>query len=366
MLTPSLGAKKNVRLKKIRELPIAGEILVKVAEEVSAETIVARAILPGDLSIMRVAELMGISRDEALSALRVKVGDEVMPETILSEHTGICGLFRSQLNAGMKGVVEFISSETAHVGLRGEPTVIAINAYVRGRVSKIDGKQAVTIETCGSLVQGIFGVGGERVGKLFLLAISPSDDISPEDIPADTGGKILVGGRKPSLAALQFAAAQGAVGFVCGSIDDVTLSSYVGHEIGVAITGDEDVPMTLIITEGFGELALSEKVLAILKPLHDFEASINGATQVRAGAVRPEIIVPSGTGSAEEVAGAAEFELGQKVRIIRVPYFGLEAEITELPHELVTIETGAHTRVLKVRLPSQEIVTVPRANVEII
>jgi hypothetical protein len=37
------------------------------------------------------------------------------------------------------------------------------------------------------------------------------------------------------------------------------LREYVGFDIGVAITGDEDLPLTLIITEGFGGMSLSDR-----------------------------------------------------------------------------------------------------------
>lgn len=366
MLVPSLAAKKSVALRKVRELPIPGEILVRPGDLVEADKIVARATLPGDLHIIRLSELMGITRDEALKGVKVEVGEQVSVQTILCEHAGIFGLFRSKLTAGIKGVVEFVSTETAHVGIRGDPTIISLNAYIRSRVAAIEGKQAVVLVTQAAFVQGIFGVGGERAGKIQLLPISAAAHIGPENIPAESRGKILVGGSKPSVEALRFAAAAGAVGFVCGSIDDVTLAAYVGHDIGVAITGDEEVPMTLVITEGFGELPISEKVLGILGPLNGFEASINGATQVRAGALRPEIIVPIVASGAEEKVDLGDFALGQKVRVIRVPYFGVQAEIIGLPKKLVMIETGAESRVLQLKLASGEEVTVPRANVELI
>jgi hypothetical protein len=58
--------------------------------------------------------------------------------------------------------------------------------------------------------------------------------------------------------------------------------------------------------------------------------------------------------------------VGSIVRVIRVPYFGLRAEILELPRELTVIETGAMARVAKARLiESGQVVTVPRANLEL-
>jgi len=180
----------------------------------------------------------------------------------------------------------------------------------------------------------------------------------------------LIGGHSPTTAALNAAAARGAVGFITASIDDTTLARYVGYDIGIALTGDEAVPMTLIITEGFGSLAMNDRVVSILKRAEGAQASINGATQVRAGAERPEIITrvteEDSQHDAAESAATAGLQVGSRVRIIRVPYFGAQGRVTALPKELSQIETGALARVAHVRieLEGREVV-VPRANIEL-
>jgi len=124
--------------------------------------------------------------------------------------------------------------------------------------------------------------------------------------------------------------------------------------------------MTLIVTEGLGAIGMSERVLRTLKRVDGEQASINGATQVRAGAQRPEIIAPARPGSVERPAAPRGLEIGAQVRIIRVPWFGSMGTVVELPHALHTIETGASTRVLKVALSDGPTVIVPRANVELL
>ena len=138
----------------------------------------------------------------------------------------------------------------------------------------------------------------------------------------------------------------------------------------LAMILDEDVSMSVIITEGFGSLPLSNRAYTLLREMDGREASINGATQVRAGAVRPEIIIPhtveTATHSAEQESSAAGLEVGSRIRIIRVPFFGEQAVVEELPPRAERIPTGAVTRVLRARLESGELVTVPRANVELL
>jgi hypothetical protein len=65
-------------------------------------------------------------------------------------------------------------------------------------------------------------------------------------------------------------------------------------------------------------------------------------------------------------SGERSLSVGARVRVIRVPYFGAQGVVTDLPHELAPIETGAFVRVLAATLDDGRQVTVPRANVELL
>ena len=102
-------------------------------------------------------------------------------------------------------------------------------------------------------------------------------------------------------------------------------------------------------------------------------ASINGATQIRAGVIRPEIIVPREDVKDEEISLKTEDEhlkfgmtIGTRVRIIRNPHFGKLGKIVGLPPELQKLETESYARVAEVELDDGSRVIIPRANVEII
>jgi hypothetical protein len=116
---------------------------------------------------------------------------------------------------------------------------------------------------------------------------------------------------------------------------------------------------------------MADRTFALLKSLEGKTASINGATQIRAGVIRPEVIVPSETPS-ENVdathteADSGELAVGTHIRVIREPYFGLLGNVTALPPDLVQVESGTWVRVLSARLADDREVVVPRANVEII
>ena len=367
--TPGLRVQAHAVVRKTRELPAPGRILCELGDTVTPDTIVARAELPGDLHILRIPESLGIEPFEAVKGLKVKEGDSVAEGDLLCEHVGLFRLFRSRFHAPASGVVEFVAPRTGHVGVRLAAHPIELRAYLPGTVVEVEQDKSVTVESRGAFIQGIFGVGGERCGVIRVLEGGPKTVLGTNTIPPDVAGKVLVGGTRPTLKALQQAAAAGAVGMVVGSVDDYTLKGYLGYDLGMALTGHEDVPMTVIVTEGFGWLPVAERTHSLLRSLDGRAASINGATQVRAGAVRPEIIVARDEGEApasREPAPAPGLRVGASVRIVRAPYFGVAAEVVALPPEPEPIETGARTRVLRARLPDGRTVTVPRANVELL
>ncbi len=367
-LIPSLQARQQAVLYKRRELPTRGEILFNKGQQVEAGQVVARAVMPGDLYIIRLAERMGIEPFEVINNLKVRAGDHVKEGDLLCEHSGLFGLFKTRQRSDIEGTVELVTERTGHIGIRTGSREVEVLAYVSGTVSEVEQGKSLVIEAKGAWMQGIFGVGGEKMGHIRLLEIASNRIIEQSDIPDDIKGAILVGGMRPSLEALHKAGAAGAVGMITASIDDRTLASYLGFDIGVAITGEERVPLSLIVLEGFGDLPFSPKASKFFERLNGKAASINGATQVRAGAIRPEIIVSQFSKELardfEEVSQMSGLEVGSTVRVIRVPYFGRLAEVVELPQEAQKIDTGAFARVLRARLDSGEVVTIPRANVE--
>jgi hypothetical protein len=363
-LSPSLVRESGIELERTRSLPVPGRFHGKVGDLVAGDQVIAEAELAGDLLMLRLPERMGLQPNEVVQGLLVKEGSEVKIGDLLCQHSGLFGLMRTTFTAPESGIIELVSQQTGHIGLRLASKQLSMKAYVSGVIKSLDGDRAITIKTQGTFVQGIFGVGGERFGVLQFLDIKHHEAITEASIPESCLGSILVGGTAPTIAAIRLACKRGAVGLVTGSIDDNTLQQYLGYDLGLALTGDEDVPMTIIVTEGFGNMSFSSRVAELLALHNGMQASINGATQVRAGAMRPEIIVQTAQISKlSEVSKA--LDIGVTVRVTRNPYFGELAQVIELPNEPEIIASGAKTRVAVVVLSNGDRVKVPRANVEL-
>jgi hypothetical protein len=180
---------------------------------------------------------------------------------------------------------------------------------------------------------------------------------------------VAVGGARVTAQAIDRARKVGVAAIVTGGIDDADLEAVLGYNLGVAITGSERIGLTVIITEGFGEIAMARRTFDLLASRKGDDAAVNGATQIRAGVMRPEVVIPlrgSAPGIEARAEAAGRLAIGAPIRVIRDPYFGLIGRVTALPQEPQTLQSGSKARVLEVTFESGEGVIIPRANVELI
>lgn len=366
--TPGLKVTRRTVVRKERRLPLPGQTLVEKGQRVSGDTIVARTELPGSVTTLNVGGLLGVPPEDVPTLMLKKPGDTVEKDEVIARSRGLFGLFKSEVKSSVVGSVENVSTVTGQVILREPPQPVQVDAYIEAVVTEVIPREGVVVEAEASLVQGIFGVGGEVRGELKTIADSPDRVLTGAEIDAGCRGKVLVGGSLITHEVIERALAVGARAIVAGGIEDATLRKFLGYDLGVAITGSEKNGLTLIVTEGFGAMRMAQKTSDLLRSLDGKMASANGATQIRAGVIRPEVIVPCPDEGKEAVQSIAEggLSLGMAVRIIRQPNFGQIGKVTRLPVELQTIESEAKARVLEVELEDGQRVLLPRANVEII
>jgi len=379
--TPGLKRKASTVITKTRKLPIKGEVLVKEGERISYDTEVAMTNLPGKVNVLNLALILELEstsgefeeerKSLGLSKYMLKnVGDTCEAGELIAMRKTFFGLYQRECKAPVKGSIEYASDVTGQCLIREPPIPLNLNAYIPGTVTKVIPNEGVEIETSAALIQGIFGIGEETHGELKILSESENDAMTEDQITDDCAGKIVVGGSIVDGPTLKKAVKLGVKGIIVGGIKDADLASFLGYSIGVAITGEERMGLTLILTEGFGKMSMALKTFNFLKEFEGKLACINGATQIRAGVIRPEIIIPieetSMEGSDDEELHLEGLTSGLPVRIIGPPYFGAIGHVTNLPVELQTVETESKVRVLEVELEDGSRVTVPRANVELI
>lgn len=374
--TPGLKVVEKKFVRKSRILPLLGDVLVKVDDIVTFDKIVAKTELPGKVHSLNIINKLGISPARINDYMLKKQGESVEKDEPLAESKPWLSMFKVTCNSPITGTVETISSITGQVLLREKPRPVQISAYIDGKVVEIMDKEGVVVETPATYIQGIFGIGGEAIGELVVPVNEPDAILSESDITNELCGKIVVAGAYIDYKTLKKAIDVGIKGIIVGGFDDGILKDILGYDIGVAITGTETIGTTIVITEGFGNITIAQKTFDLLKLRAGAKTSINGATQIRAGVVRPEIIIPfteeigSGTlinqkdGDKNETPSG--LKIGDTIRIIRKPNFGKIGTVNALPPDPQIIETESKMRVLEVKFPDGTLFIVPRTNVEAI
>jgi len=365
--TPGLKVLKHSKVSKERLLPLKGKVHIDIDNEVESDTIVASTEIPGNVQMINMVNKLNIDPKQVLDCMLVNINEYVKKGQIIAQNKGLFGLFKTEVSSPIDGQIINVSKVTGQVVISEKPLPIEVDAYISGKINKVYKEEGVIVNSQGTFIQGIIGIGGEKKGIIKLLVDKPDNNLDLSLIDSSLKDSIIVCGSYINYEIYKKAKDCGVKGIICGGIDYNTISDILGYSLGVAITGTEDTT-TLIITEGFGTINMALKTFNLLKDNNGKRASINGATQIRAGVLRPEIFIKS-----EEDINSKDFSEddlviseGSIVRIIREPYFGQLGKIVSLPFELVKMKSETKVRVAEVEFDDKSREIIPRANLEVI
>jgi len=367
--TPGLKVLQRTTVDKERRLPLKGDVLVAAGKTVGPDDIVARTYLPGNVQMVNIANLLNIDAQDIAEVMLVDIGSEIKEGELLAETKGVFGFFKSSAVSPVDGVLESISDVTGQVVLREVPIPVEIDAYMNGKVASVLEDEGVVVTANAVFIQGIFGMGGENRGELRVLVDNREDELTPEMIPGDVKGAVIVGGSFISLEAYKKAISVGAAAVVAGGFNYHDLKDVLGYTLGVAITGSENLGTSLILTEGYGRIPMGNRCFELLQQHNGKFTSVNGSTQIRAGVIRPEIVIPLTADDSKESRSDKDttsgISPGSLVRVIRAPYFGDIGTVVSLPSELQQMESETMVRVAEVEIKGETLV-IPRANLEMV
>lgn len=295
--TPGLKVLKNTKILKERRLPLKGSVDTSVGDTVAPGDTIAKTDLPGNVQMVNIANQLNVDASDVETVMIAKEGSKVSKNDLIAQTNGIFGYFKSSVNSPVDGTIESVSNITGQVVIREAPIPVEVDAYIRGVVDEVITEEGVVIKSYGSFVQGIFGIGGESRGEIKMLSENRTSEISVDMIKPEHEGLIIVGGSFISLEAYKKALECKVAGVVVGGFNYYDLEEILGYTLGVAITGSEELITSLIVTEGYGKIQMGQQTFDLLRENSGRLASINGATQIRAGVIRPEIIIPSDASS---------------------------------------------------------------------
>jgi len=191
----------------------------------------------------------------------------------------------------VSGVVEKVDARTGGLAIRRPHRPAEVDAYLAGRVVEVFPEWGAAIAALGHEVTGVFGIGGQAYGALRVAVSGPEEVLDVGSIGDDDSGRVLLGGSLVTLDALRRAREVGVRGIITGSANQGDLVAFTGKEMVVGITGQEPGP-TVVLMSGFGRRAMDSSLFGELAYHQGRTVSLDGTTQVRAGAVRPEVLIP--------------------------------------------------------------------------
>ena len=181
------------------------------------------------------------------------------------------------------GVLKIIDTKKGTVTVQYDINPVKMFCHVSGTVSEILPDHMVRVSGNGTRLNGVIGFGGENSGILTRIDPVQKDQFKKDCIVFTTD--------PVNLEFLKLASDAAVSGIIAPSIPASDWVRFNGKELGVAITGDEDIPFTLILTSGFGSFEMNGECAEFLNKSVGKYVGISGRTQIRAGVTRPMVIV---------------------------------------------------------------------------
>lgn len=238
-------------------------------------------------------------------------------------------------------------------------------AGLRGKVVGVTARGSVVIESQVAIVAGMMGAGRQVAGPLMVWRAPEATREPPPILP----GAILVVPGPLNLALLRQAAISGIAGVVASSIPSRDLEGFLHtslvdllHCSNPALALTYLPPLTVLLTEGLGTLAMPDRTLDLLSKYQGTTVLLAGMTSVRAR-VYPELVISLPTRETEsgQPAGRPDMELvpGALVRVCSGNYKGAIGELNYLFANQQLFPSGIRARAARVCLEDGSHLVVP-------
>lgn len=237
------------------------------------------------------AKILGEKGNNLGMFLLVHEGDAVRENQTLAR----ISISTRNVKSPIKGIVKKIDTRKGKILIENTVTPFVLRAYVSGMVKDVSANRHITVSSRSALINGATGFGGERNGKVYFINNIKSFINDQRYAMYDSKlleNKILVFVEGINLETLESAVKLKVAGIIAPSISSRDWSRFYKKEMNVFFTGDEQFGFSLVLIKGFGCMKLEDDVIELLRTYHDKEISINGRTQIRAGIIRPQIILP--------------------------------------------------------------------------
>jgi hypothetical protein len=232
---------------------------------------------------VNVAKELGLEKSELSRYMKKKVGQIVEKGGTIAELPLLAGFRLKRCKSPIYAEIKSIDLDTGEVVLQRPHERIELKAGLPGLVEEVILGKGAIIKTKGRRIEGAIGFGKETFGKLTCL--------QGKDSTAE--GKIVVGKKPITGQEIQALKEKGAKGAVFSELNVEDIEPLFEEEVYSGVTGKVDRGIVLLLLDGFGDQPMKEDDWAFFRSLEGAPAYLSGMTQIRAGVVRPELIVSS-------------------------------------------------------------------------
>lgn len=350
MLAPVNHILPLTTVERERVLPIAGNVLAKLNQNVTPTDVIAEATWSREHVLIDVSRTLGISPNAADRLIRVKENDKVSKGTEIAVSKGI---IPRTLRAPRDGRV--VAAGGGQVLMETGDTAIQLKAGLPGIIIQIIPNRGALIRTVGALIQGSWGNGRIDTGLLLNLTEKPDDVLIASRLDVSLRGSIILAGLVRDADTLHAAAELPVRGLILSSISPALLPA----------AGQMQYPIVAI--DGFGKFPMNSAAYKLLTSNTKREATINAEAFNRYTGARPEVIIPLPVSQEPPLPeDIATLEPGQTVRMRRAPHAGAIGTLTKLRPGLSTLPSGLRAQAATVKLENGEQIIVPLVNLEIV
>jgi len=357
-------------------LPVPGAVLVQPGDGVEAGDAIARCELPGKVWVADVSQALGINRERVVQYVKQNVGDLVQANDVLAERESRFGWPSRRCQAAVNGQV--VAIRHGAVLVEAQATTLELCSQITGRVTDVVPERGAVICAVGALIQGMWGSGGETTGILRVLVDEPDRPLTAEsfetDYPSNCPGSshdccrqvLAVGGTIEDKEVLEKAVAAQIAGGPCRR---PRIAGLVVGSVDAGLRQQlEELPCPVLVTEGFGALAMRPEAFTLFQANEGHSATITAGCQSRLESGSPEVFIP--LDAAQDVVpqdpDPRPVQVGMRIRGLRAPYQGAVGTVLELPASPQRVDSGIKLPVAAVELDGGELVAIPLANLEVV
>ncbi len=350
MKQPALNRLAATEIRRVRQLPFPGQVLVEPGQAVHPEDLIAQAELPDEIYSLDIARGLGVDPSDVVSCLVRDLGEELAQDDIIAECDRPLPRLVRAPQAG-----KLLACRDGAAFIAAGKRLVKVHAAMIGVVSTILPERGAILTTEGSLIQGVWGNGCVGAGILRLQTLDLSKSSSAEGLEQIDEGQVIATGSCADEALLARMIEKKPTGWILGSLKPDLIDRAAG------------LPFPVIVLGGFGELPPDQRTFQLLQDKKGEVVCLNACHPNILDGVWPEVIIPSSHGDQHaSLPFQAKIEIGQRVQVLSGPEEGGVFWVTGLPDEKATLESGLNCQVAVLKPEEGEEIRVPRENLLIL